>query len=117
MLLLLLLHRLLLRLFLSLLLHCLLLLLLLRLRLRRGLLLAVVVIVAAADQGDRAGAKPRASRGTQQRPPAVLPSLHPLPIVSVAHSNPFRLTRSGAKRLLEVCLRANAFATLVSPAG
>ena len=82
----LLLHGLLLILLIGLLLHRLLLLLVLLLRLRDGLL-TVVIVIAAADQRQASRADARPGRSPQECAPAQLSTLHPLPIVSFAHSN------------------------------
>ena len=110
----LLLHGLLLILLIGLLLHRLLLLLVLLLRLSDGRL-SVVIVIAAADQRQASRANARPGRSPQQRPPTQLSSLHPLPIVSVAHSNTFHQARPGASSLwsCEVCQPRFAIATLV----
>jgi len=86
-LLLLLLHGLLLLLLLSLLLHGLLLLLLLGLLAgnARRLRVAVIVVIAAANQGETGCADAGAARCPQQGTSAHLLALHSLPIVAIAH--------------------------------
>jgi hypothetical protein len=111
----LLLHGLLLILLLGLLLHRLLLLLILLLRLSDGLL-SVVIVIAAAHQGEAGDADARTGRGSQKCPPAELSTSHSLPIVPVAHSNTFLQSPSCAKwtGFAKVCLVGFVFATLVS---
>ena len=88
-----LLRGLLLRLLLGLLLRGLLLRLLLLLDLRRGLL-TVVIVVAAADQGQTGGADAGAGGCSEQRATRHLSPAHPLPIVSLAHAFPPAAGRS-----------------------
>ena len=99
----------------GLLLHRLLLLLILLLRLSHGLL-TVVIVVATADQRQTGRADPCPRRGSQERPPAQLSMFHPLPIVSVAHSNSFLHIppRAIETAFEEVCLVGFAIATLVN---